>query len=132
MLHVIPFGKHKGTPIDELGDDYLWWVVKSLKVDDLDLRTELETELNDRIVTGVYRGRLTSTPDEREELSAAQWTMLRLLSVEPGRVPHGPAEGTTLKALRIRGYAALASGRNYISAKGRSLLIRQGAVNVTD
>ena len=47
---VMPFGKHKGTPLSEVPTDYLWWVIEGSEVVDRypGLAEAIEEELEDR------------------------------------------------------------------------------------
>lgn len=51
----MPFGKHKGTPLEDLPTDYIEWVLRELKDLRSDLRDELENQLEMRAGRGVAR-----------------------------------------------------------------------------
>lgn len=41
-IKVMPFGKHKGTPLKDLPDQYIWWLLNKAENLDADLRASLE------------------------------------------------------------------------------------------
>ena len=57
-----PFGRHKGTPIEELETDYIHWVLNNLERLNEDLRVELKNQLALREGEGVSRPKKTKGP----------------------------------------------------------------------
>jgi len=52
----MPFGKHKGEPVEDLPTDYIEWLLREANLRD-DLAEELQNQLDMRGGQGVERGR---------------------------------------------------------------------------
>jgi exodeoxyribonuclease X len=48
----MPFGKHKGTPLDELPLDYMTWILENLS----DMRDDLREELQNQVLLKQGKG----------------------------------------------------------------------------
>lgn len=52
---LMPFGKHKGEPVEDLSEDYIEWLLENC-----DLRPALQKELENQLVAkrggGIVRG----------------------------------------------------------------------------
>jgi hypothetical protein len=123
--HEMPFGKHRGVPIDELPNDYLMWALRA-KILEPWLDTLAEEEFRDRVATGLLEPAPLPRDKEREGvLTPTQVSSLRKLSEagHRGLVPHSSAEGTSFKALRTRG---LAKGTRAEKGDGRTYITEYG------
>lgn len=52
---LMPFGKYKGQPVADLPVDYIMWVLENLQDLRIDLRTELQNQLDLKSGKGVVR-----------------------------------------------------------------------------
>lgn len=118
---LMPFGRHKGIPIEELPDDYLKWLANEATI-----RGSLK-----RLITSEYKARFDPKPDpvpvkkerpksgpgcwrcslfeglskEQKELAAFMidaWCseMVRDINMNPGRIPGEMSAATLIQAVQ--------------------------------
>jgi uncharacterized protein (DUF3820 family) len=54
---LMPFGKHKGTPIEDLPGHYIEWCLENAEIRSDAVRDEMQAQLELRAGRGVSRGR---------------------------------------------------------------------------
>ncbi|PWI54869.1 hypothetical protein BM613_13615 [Sulfoacidibacillus thermotolerans] len=50
-VQKMPFGKHRGTPLEEVPDDYLRWMIKNVDTMDSDLRYSIKSRLERLVIS---------------------------------------------------------------------------------
>lgn len=118
----MPFGKHKGTPIAELPDDYLAWLFEEAAIKEGHLKRNIEREYKTRFEPKAkheqgQKARPKSGPGcwrcsffeglsrEQKELAAFMidaWCneMVLDINANPGSIPGGMSAATLIQAVQ--------------------------------
>ena len=143
-LTLMPFGKYKNTPIDELGDNYLYWISTAYAHSDPQLEMLLKEELDDRIKSGIYSGRCTAGIDERSKITTYQFRLLLQINSCGGLRIGDRKPGSAIEELYARGFIAktlsgitqfwhiTSAGRSLVEAESKLLGRRNSGGNPSD
>lgn len=89
------FGKHRGTAVEEIPDDYLKWIVNNILVADLPLRKALDREAE-------HRGLLRWPPGWGEN-TRADWVSVEMAANKSPEVTWSLTEEVTRRLSGRRG-----------------------------